>query len=613
MGAITFLRYQSSPFFGDKGSLLFFTLPIVIVAFIGGFGPGMFTSVLSLIVAKYLFIPDLYSFNIADPVAKVGMMSSALNWLFICIICELLREAARSYRKAAIERDNQRDHLSLILDSVSDGFFAVDKQWRITHANRAMRELVGQYATVDSQVLWDFFPPEHEELKQQLIAAKNTNEFVTLDVPERNGGPRWFQFRAFPEEQGMFVYMQDITDRKEDQDRSERILADERHARSEAEKASRLRDEFVATVSHELRTPLVSILGWSELLQRRSTEDKFIKEGLAAIESSSKHQAKLIEELLDISRMSAGKVAMNMEVVMLPVVIEEAALGCSLAASNKAIDLQIDLPPQDVLIYGDAGRLHQIVTNLLSNAVKFTKRGGHVKVKLVREGSSAILIVSDDGDGIEPTFLPFVFDRFRQANATITRSQGGLGLGLSIVKQLVELHGGSIEASSEGTGKGSTFTITLPIDPVLTQERRFGGIDAKSLPLSNVKIVVLDDDEGTRDLLALILEQSGADVNLASDAESALPIIESFRPDVLVSDIGMPGMDGYQFIENVRRLPEAQGGKVPAVALTAFAREEDRQRALNAGFQVHLAKPIESSVLIQTLTQLIQVGRPQAR
>ena len=232
---------------------------------------------------------------------------------------------------------------------------------------------------------------------------------------------------------------------------------------------------------------------------------------------------------------------------------------------------------------------------------------------MVREGSSAILIVSDDGDGIEPTFLPFVFDRFRQANATITRSQGGLGLGLSIVKQLVELHGGSIEASSEGTGKGSTFTITLPIDPVLTQERRFGGIDAKSLPLSNVKIVVLDDDEGTRDLLALILEQSGADVNLASDAESALPIIESFRPDVLVSDIGMPGMDGYQFIENVRRLPEAQGGKVPAVALTAFAREEDRQRALNAGFQVHLAKPIESSVLIQTLTQLIQVGRPQAR
>lgn len=611
VASLTFLRYQSSPFFGDKGSLIFYTLPIVIVAFIGGFGPGIFTSVLCLVAAKYLFIPDQYSFNIADPVAKVGMMSSALNWLFICIICELLREAARSYRRAAIERDSQRDHLSQILDSVSDGFFAVDKYWRITHANRAMRELVGQYATVDSQVLWDFFPPEHEHIKQKLIEAKNSNQFLTMDVPERNGGPRWFQFRAFPEEQGMFVYMQDITDRKEAQERNERILADERHARSEAEKASRLRDEFVATVSHELRTPLVSILGWSELLQRRSPEDTYIKEGLAAIESSSKQQAKLIEELLDISRMSAGKVPMNMEIVLLSVVIEEAALGCSLAASNKAIDLQIELPPQDVLINGDAGRLHQIVTNLISNAVKFTKRGGHVKVNLVKEGSSAILTVADDGEGIPPSFLPFVFDRFRQANATTTRSQGGLGLGLSIVKQLVELHGGSIEAASDGPGMGSCFTIVLPIDPGLTQEQREDFIIHKGRPLSNVRVVVLDDDEGTRDLLALILEESGADVNMAGDAESALPILESFRPDVLVSDIGMPGMDGYQFIERVRELTDEQGGNVPALALTAFAREEDKQRALRAGFQAHLAKPIESSVLIHTLSQLIIHGRSQ--
>lgn len=611
---ITVLRYQSSSFFGDKGSLLLFTLPIVVTAFIGGMAPGIFTSILSLATAKYLFIPDQYSFNIADPVAKVGMMSSALNWLFICIICELLREAARSYKGAATERDHQRDHLSLILDSVSDGFFAVDNYWRITHANRAMREMVGQYATVDSQVLWDFFPPEHQYIKQKLIDAKNLGQMVTVDVPERNGGVRWFQFRAFPEDQGMFVYMQDITDRKQAQIRNEKILADERHARSEAEKASRLRDEFVATVSHELRTPLVSILGWSELLQRRITEDTLVREGLAAIESSSKQQAKLIEELLDISRMNSGKVPMNMEVVLLPVVIEEAALGCSLAASNKAIELKIEMPSQDVLIHGDAGRLHQIVTNLISNAVKFTPRGGHVNVKLIKEGSSAILTVQDDGEGIQPTFLPFVFDRFRQANATTTRSQGGLGLGLSIVKQLVELHGGNIEAASEGSGQGSTFTITLPIDPSLTQNPRSDLPEPRkktSLPLSNVKVVVLDDDEGTRDLLALILEESGANVNMAENAETALPILETFRPDVLVSDIGMPGMDGYQFIERVRELSEEQGGNVPALALTAFAREEDRQRALRAGFQAHLAKPIESAVLVQTLTQLIGRGRPQ--
>ncbi|MBI1333055.1 MAG: response regulator [Armatimonadetes bacterium] len=610
VAAITIFRYQSSPFFGDKGSLLFFTLPIVISAFIGGFGPGIFTAILSLLTAKFLFIPDLYSFNIADPVAKVGMMSSAINWLVICIICELLREAARSYRGAASERDYQRDHLSVVLDSISDGFFAVDNDWRITHANRAMREMVGQYATVDSQVLWDFLPPEQEHIKQQLIEAKNSKQFVILDVPERDDGPRWFQFRAFPEEQGVFVYMQDITDRKEAQMRNERILADERRARSEAEKASRLRDEFVATVSHELRTPLVSILGWAELLQRRSHEDSYIKEGLSAIESSSKQQAKLIEELLDISRMSAGKVPMNMEVVMLPVVIEEAALGCSLAANNKAIELRIDLPSQDVLINGDAGRLHQIVTNLISNAVKFTPRGGHVTVKLIREGNSAILTVQDDGEGIPASFLPFVFDRFRQANATLTRSQGGLGLGLSIVKQLVELHGGNIEAASEGPGKGSLFTITFPIDPILTQGPRDEIFDIKAKPLSNVKVMVLDDDEGTRDLLALILAESGADVNLAGDAESAFPLMESFQPDVLVSDIGMPGVDGYQFIERVRTLSEEKGGKVPAVALTAFAREEDRERALSAGFQEHLAKPIESSVLVQTLSRLIRSERP---
>ncbi len=605
--AVTLLRYESSPFFGDKGSLLFYTLPIVIVAFMGGFGAGIFASILSLVLAKYLFIPDTYSFNVADPVAKVGMLSSALNWLFICVICELLREAVRSYRDASLERDSQRDHLSLILDSVSDGFFAVDNYWRITHANRAMREMVGQYATVDSQVLWDFFPPEQESIKQQLIDAKNLGQFVSMDVPEREGGPRWFQFRAFPEEQGMFVYMQDITERKEAQARHERILADERHARGEAERASRLRDEFVATVSHELRTPLVSILGWAELLQKRKIDDEVVREGLVAIETSSKLQAKLIEELLDISRMTSGKVPMNMEVVLLSVIIEEASLGCRLAASNKAIALNLDLPSQDVLIHGDAGRLHQIVTNLISNAVKFTKRGGQVDVKLVKDGSSAVLTVSDNGEGIPPSFLPFVFDRFRQANATITRSQGGLGLGLSIVKQLVELHGGNIEAASEGPGKGAVFTISFPIDPSLTQSPRQPLVAMpRGRPLDNVKVVVLEDDEGTRDLLALILQESGADVNMAEDAISALPILESFRPDILVSDIGMPGMDGYEFIEKVRQLTDAQGGNTPAVALTAFAREEDRERALSAGFQAHLAKPVESSILVQTLSQLIR-------
>lgn len=608
---ITIIRHQSSSFFGDKGSLLFYTLPVVLGAFMGGFGPGAAAAGASLLVAKYLFIPELHTFDTTNPATRVSIISTGLNWLLICLICELLRSTAKSFRAAAMERDSQQDNLTLILDGISDGFFAVDKHWRITHANQAIRQLVGQYATVDTQVLWDFFPSDQELVKQKLIEAKNTNQFLSLEVQEGGEGSRWLQYRAFPEEQGMFVYVQDITDRKLAQARSETILADERRARSEAEKASRLKDEFVATVSHELRTPLVAILGWSELLQRRKFEDPYVSEGLTAIESSSKQQAKLIEELLDISSMNAGKVKMSMEFVHLGEVLEDAVLGCRLAAYNKGITLETDIPEEDVLIRGDSGRVHQIFTNLLSNAVKFTKKNGHVKAKLELSGQTAIITVSDDGEGIPESFLPFAFDRFRQANATTTRHQGGLGLGLSIVKQLVELHGGSIEAASEGIDKGSIFTITLPVDPTLKDQEREGLLPA-SLPLSNIRVVVLDDDEGTRDLIALILQESGAAVNMAHDAESAFPILEEFKPDVLVSDIGMPGVDGYQFIEMVRGLPADQGGEVPAVALTAFAREEDRQRALRAGFQAHLPKPVESSVLIQTLSQLVAKQEPRS-
>lgn len=603
---VTLLRYESIPLIEERGSLIFYTTAVVLTGFVGGFWPGIFTAILSVSIAKYLFIPDRGSFSFRDPVLLESAISTCISWVLICAICELLREVAQSYRKVAIERDNQRDSLTVILDGISDGFFAVDNAWIITHANRAAGQLVGEYATVDSQLLWDFFPPEHQTFKEQLIEAKLLDMVITLDVPERSGGARWFQYRGFPEEGGMLLYIQDITERKAIQIRNDRIIADERHARGEAEQASRLRDEFVATVSHELRTPLVSILGWSELLQRRPNEDDYFKEGLAAIESSAKQQAKLVDELLDISRMSAGKVPMNMEIVLLSVIIDEASLGCRLGAKNKAINLEIETPQQDVLIQGDAGRLHQIVTNLISNAIKFSRRDGNVIVKLVKEGATAILTVTDDGEGITADFLPFVFDRFRQANATTTRSQGGLGLGLTIVKHLVELHGGTISVYSAGLGKGTTFTITFPI--ATTQfERDFQqvALDPSTQPLSNIRVVVVDDDEGTRELVRLILHESGAEVAIAANAESAMHLLEVFQPDVLVSDIGMPDIDGYQLIAMVRDLPNEKWQTLPAVALTAFAREEDRLKALNAGFQSHLSKPVESSVLVHTVRQLV--------
>jgi CheY-like chemotaxis protein len=304
--------------------------------------------------------------------------------------------------------------------------------------------------------------------------------------------------------------------------------------------------------------------------------------------------------------MSAGKVPMNMEIVLLSVIIDEAVLGCRLAAKNKAIQLEIETPPQDVLIQGDAGRLHQIVTNLISNAVKFSRRDGLVKVRLVKEGQAAVLTVVDDGEGISEAFLPYVFDRFRQANATNTRSQGGLGLGLTIVKHLVELHGGSITAFSEGLGKGTTFTIILPIAPTITErDYRTPAQSSTAQPLSDIRVVVLDDDQGTRELVSLILQESGAEVTTAPDADSAIHLIEVFRPDIVVSDIGMPGIDGYQFIAMVRDLADEKWQKLPAIALTAFAREEDRNKALRAGFQAHLPKPVESSVLVRTVRNLV--------
>jgi CheY-like chemotaxis protein len=295
-----------------------------------------------------------------------------------------------------------------------------------------------------------------------------------------------------------------------------------------------------------------------------------------------------------------------MEMVLLSVVIDEATLGCRLAAKNKAIRLEIETPQQDVLIQGDAGRLHQIVTNLISNAVKFSRREGHVLVRLIKDRRSAILTVTDDGEGISEAFLPFVFDRFRQANATTTRSQGGLGLGLTIVKHLVELHGGSISVSSEGLGTGTTFTVVLPIASTSTQPlHRTMELAPMTQALSNVRVVVLDDDEGTRELVSLILQESGAEVSMAGDAETALLMLEVFRPDILVSDIGMPGIDGYQFISMVRDMDNEKLQMIPAIALTAFARDEDRAKALKAGFQAHLSKPVESSVLVHTVRQLL--------
>jgi signal transduction histidine kinase/ActR/RegA family two-component response regulator len=394
----------------------------------------------------------------------------------------------------------------------------------------------------------------------------------------------------------------------------ERLLESERAARTESERAGRLKDEFLATLSHELRTPLNAILGWAQLLRARAHDPKEIAQGLQTIERNARAQAQIVEDLLEMSRIISGKLRLDVQRIDLRPVIDTAVQSVKPAAEAKNIQLLTTIDHRTQPIVGDPARLQQILWNLLSNAIKFTPRDGRVDVVLARIDSHAELTVRDTGQGIRREFLPFLFDRFRQADASTTRQHRGMGLGLSIVKSLVEMHGGTITAYSEGEGHGATFTISLPLSPTPVleppDEDRRGATTFMLTPtlevprLTGVRVLIVDDEPDARDLLKRILSEFEAEVETVSSASEALPLVERVHPDVLVSDIGMPEVDGYEFIRAVRLLPADDGGQTPALALTAFARSEDRQRALLAGYQAHVAKPIEPSELITTIASL---------
>jgi PAS domain S-box-containing protein len=395
------------------------------------------------------------------------------------------------------------------------------------------------------------------------------------------------------------------------------LLASEQSARERAEQESRLKDEFLATLSHELRTPLNAILGWAQLIGFGTITGKDVHEGVRVIERNARVQAQLIEDLLDMSRIISGNIRLDVQPVDLASVTRDALETVRPAADAKGVRLVSIMDPLAGPVSGDPGRLQQVVWNLVHNAVKFTPRGGQIKVILERIDSHLALTVHDTGEGIRPEFLPHVFDRFRQADGSTTRRHGGLGLGLSIVRQLVELHGGSVKASSPGEGQGATFTVLVPLAALrseATASSSAGRHPASFVPpasagddmpgLANVKVVVVDDDADARELVSRVLEGRGAQVIAASSAAEALQAVARERPHVLVSDIGMPGTDGYQLIHQVRQLGAAQGGTVPAVALTAFARSEDRRQAIAAGYQMHLAKPVEPVELVTVVASL---------
>jgi PAS domain S-box-containing protein len=392
------------------------------------------------------------------------------------------------------------------------------------------------------------------------------------------------------------------------------LLAREKSAREEAEEANRLKDEFLATISHELRTPLTAIIGWSNMLRDGKLEEPLSMRAVETIYRNAQAQNQLIADLLDVSRIISGKLRLDVRRISLPPIVEAALDAVRPAAEAKGIRLHSLIDPQTGPISGDADRLQQIIWNLLTNAIKFTPKGGRVQVKLERVDSHVEITVSDSGLGISPKFLPYVFDRFRQADAATTRVHGGLGLGLSIVRQLTELHGGMARVESEGEGKGATFVITLPFIAVKSAQVEPEHINPTAgdniaaldyLPsLEGVRVLVVDDEQDTRELLRAMLEKCGSEVTTASSAPEALDVIERVRPDVLVSDLGMPGEDGYSLIAKVRALPAERGGRTPAAALTAYARVEDRLHVLRSGFQLHLPKPVEPMELATVVANL---------
>lgn len=404
---------------------------------------------------------------------------------------------------------------------------------------------------------------------------------------------------------------QEIAERKQAERERAELLVRERAARAEAETANRLKDEFLATVSHELRTPLNAMLGWVTLIRNGKVDEESTARALATIERNARMQQKLIDDLLDVSSIITGKLRLDVTALDLVAVIEAAVEAVRPAAEAKGVQLQMELEQTARLVQGDANRLQQVIWNLLANAVKFTSAGGGVQISLRYRAAGVEIAVRDTGSGIAPKFLPYVFDRFRQADGSTTKRYGGLGLGLAIVRHLVEMHGGAVAAASDGEGRGATFTVTLPLTTPNTLSRELEAMRAgdqaavlanSALKLAGLRILVVDDQADTRDLLAAILTSGEAEVQTAAGVPEALKIVAAWPPEIVISDIAMPDGDGYELIRRLRQ--QAGTRKIPAIALTANATTEARIRALAAGFQLHLPKPVEPDELIVSVASL---------
>ena len=526
---------------------------------------------------------------------------------------ELLKEREaklRELERERLERESAARYAALI-ETMPQCVLALRPSGEPWFCNSVWKSYVGVDAL--GKHSWELVhPDERGEVRAAWDEAKSERQPLQRELRlrrARDGEYRWHLAHVLPQLDaggalgGWIVTAIDIHDEKE--------------ARREVERASRAKDEFLATVSHELRNPLNAILGWTRMLRAGKLDAMRAARALETIERNAKMQASLVEDMLDVSRIITGKLMLKVGAVDLRTVVTAAYETVRLAADAKQITVALDVDADVDLAAGDPERLQQVVWNLLSNAIKFTPCGGTVTVRTRRDGGEVVLTVEDDGQGMEAAFLPFVFDRFRQADSTSTRVHGGLGLGLAIVRHLVELHGGTVSVASDGIGKGSTFTVRLPLRAPATAElpeARAGGVDEEAAAtatavlggeaqLAGVRVLVVDDEPDARELLAAVLAHHGAAVTAAASVAEALAAVQESAPDVVVSDIGMPDADGYELARRLRRLPDARRD-TPALALTGFARPEDGARASEAGFDAHMAKPVDPVALVELVERV---------
>ena len=568
-----------------------------------------------------------------------GYALGAVDYLFTPIEPDILRAKVATFVDLARKAEQRRRHLDeeraaaesratnlesrlqSLFNRLDIGIFRSTLDGRLLDANPALLRLLG-FASLDEardDARWSARRGGRELLLARRADGEPAQEEI-LEVGTGTGGPVYVSVTktlSVGPDGVRFVegLVTDITRRRQAEEERETLLASERSARHEAELANQVKDEFLATLSHELRSPLNAILGWTELLRPAPVDSQELSLGLEVITRNARMQTRLINDLLDMNRIMSGKLTIDVQDVELTPIVRGVVESFQPVLEKKEIRLETELEPGLVPLRGDPVRLQQIVWNLLSNATKFSRRQGVVRISLQRADDFLRFSVLDDGEGIEAEFLPHVFGRFRQADATSTRRHSGLGLGLAIVQHLVELHGGRVTAHSDGLGKGARFDVLLPVKAPATAENlpvsageeevRAAGPLADALPtLEGLRVLLVEDMADAREVMRLALERRSARVTTADSALQALEMIQRERPDVLISDIAMPEFDGYYLIDRLRSLPPEQGGSLPAVAVTSFARSEDRARALTAGYDDYLAKPVEPSRLVHVVARL---------